>query len=142
MKNLKSFLNIDFLVKDNSSKNWKMILFISMLAVIMISSGHSADKKIFKISSLNTSIKSLKSDFIQVKQELLILKKESSVAKNYYLEALYQHPYHQSKLLYRMNNKQNFFKTINVEVLLFCIITHIFLFSINRKVSLYSILSK
>ena len=31
MKNLKSFLNIDFLVKDNSSKNWKMILFISML---------------------------------------------------------------------------------------------------------------
>ena len=47
MKNLKSFLNIDFLVKDNSSKNWKMILFISMLAVIMISSGHSADKKDF-----------------------------------------------------------------------------------------------
>ena len=81
MKNLKSFLNIEFLVKDNSSKNWKMILFISMLAVIMISSGHSADKKIFKISSLNTSIKSLKSDFIQVKQELLILKKESSVSR-------------------------------------------------------------
>ena len=66
---------------QQSSKNWKMILFISMLAVIMISSGHSADKKIFKISSLNTSIKSLKSDFIQVKQELLILKKESSVSQ-------------------------------------------------------------
>ena len=81
MKNLKSFLNIDFLVKDNSSKNWKMILFISLLAVIMISSGHSADKKIFKISSLNTNIKSLKSDFIQVKEELLKLKKESHITK-------------------------------------------------------------
>ena len=81
MKNLKSFLNIDFLVKDNSSKNWKMILFISTLAVIMISSGHSADKKIFRISSLNTSIKSLKSDFIQIKEELLILKKESSITQ-------------------------------------------------------------
>ena len=46
MKNLKSFLNIDFLVKF--FKNWKMILFISLLAVIMISSGHSADKKILK----------------------------------------------------------------------------------------------
>ena len=81
MKKLKSFLNIDFLVKDNSSKNWKMILFISTLAVIMISSGHSADKKIFRISSLNTSIKSLKSDFIQIKEELLILKKESSITQ-------------------------------------------------------------
>ena len=81
MKKLKSFLNIDFLVRDNSSKNWKMILFISLLAVIMISSGHSADKKIFKISSLNTNIKSLKSDFIQVKEELLKLKKESHVTQ-------------------------------------------------------------
>tara|TARA_B100000886_G_C20049330_1_gene337044 strand:+ start:63 stop:374 length:312 start_codon:yes stop_codon:yes gene_type:complete len=81
MKNLKSLLNIDFLVKDNSSKNWKMILFISMLAVIMISSGHSADKKIFRISSLNNNIKSLKSDFIQVKKELLVLKKESSITQ-------------------------------------------------------------
>tara|TARA_Y200000002_G_scaffold177525_2_gene146293 strand:+ start:2182 stop:2493 length:312 start_codon:yes stop_codon:yes gene_type:complete len=81
MKKLKSFLNIDFLIKDNSSKNWKMILFISTLAVIMISSGHSADKKIFRISSLNTSIKSLKSDFIQIKEELLILKKESSITQ-------------------------------------------------------------
>ena len=81
MKNLKSLLNIDFLVKDNSSKNWKMILFISTLAVIMISSGHSADKKIFRISSLNTSIKSLKSDFIEIKEELLILKKESSITQ-------------------------------------------------------------
>ena len=48
MKNLKSFLNIDFLIKENSLKNWKMILFISMLAIIMISSGLSADKKILK----------------------------------------------------------------------------------------------
>lgn len=81
MKNLKSFLNIDFLIKENSLKNWKMILFISILAIIMISSGHSADKKIFKISSLNDNIKSLKSDFIQLKEELLILKKESSVTQ-------------------------------------------------------------
>ena len=81
MKKLKSFLNIDFLIKDNSSKNWKMILFISTLAVIMISSGHSADKKIFRISSLNTSIKSLNSHFIQIKEELLILKKESSITQ-------------------------------------------------------------
>ena len=107
MKNLKSFLNIDFLVKDNSSKNWKMILFISMLAVIMISSGHSADKKIFKISSLNTSIKSLKSDFI-VKQELLILKKESSVSQKLLSRGIVPASIPPIKIIVSDEYKQNF----------------------------------
>tara|TARA_B100001063_G_scaffold119775_1_gene111840 strand:+ start:1428 stop:1739 length:312 start_codon:yes stop_codon:yes gene_type:complete len=79
MKNLKSILNIEFLVKEDAFKNWRMILFLSSLAVIMISSGHNADKKIFKIASLNSEIKVLKSEFIEVKKQLLILKKESSV---------------------------------------------------------------
>ena len=56
-----------------------MILFLSFLAVVMISSGYSADKKIFKIAFLNGEIKALKSDFIDGKKELLRLKKESSV---------------------------------------------------------------
>ena len=81
MNNLRSILNIEFLVKENAFKNWRMILFLSLLALIMISSGHSADRKIFKIASLNTDIKALKSDFIEAKKKLLILKKESNVAK-------------------------------------------------------------
>lgn len=81
MNNLRSLLNIDFLVRDNALKNWRMILFISFLAVIMISSGHSADKKIFKIASLNNEIKALKSDFIETKKKFLILKKESSITQ-------------------------------------------------------------
>ena len=40
-----------------------------------------SDKKIFKIASLNTEIKVLKSEFIEVKKQLLILKKESTVTK-------------------------------------------------------------
>ena len=67
MNNLRSILNIEFLVKDDALKNWRMILFLSFLAVIMISSGHNADKKIFKIASLNTEINELKSEFIEVK---------------------------------------------------------------------------
>ena len=52
MNNLRSILNIEFLIKDDAFKNWRMILFLSLLAVIMISSGHSADNKIFKNSFL------------------------------------------------------------------------------------------
>jgi len=81
MKKLKSLLDIEFLVKDDALKNWRMIIFLSFLAIIMISSGHSADKKIFRIAHLNTEIKALKSDFIEAKRKLLILKKESTLTR-------------------------------------------------------------
>ena len=79
MKRLLSILNIEFLIQEDALKNWRMILFLSALALIMISSGHSADRKIFKIAALNTEIKALKSDFIEAKKQLLVLKKESNI---------------------------------------------------------------
>ena len=79
MKRLLSILNIEFLIQEDALKNWRMILFLSALALIMISSGHSADRKIFKIAALNTEIKALKNDFIEAKKQLLVLKKESNI---------------------------------------------------------------
>ena len=79
MKRLLSILNIEFLIQEDALKNWRMILFLSALALIMISSGHSADRKIFKIAALNTENKALKSDFIEAKKQLLVLKKESNI---------------------------------------------------------------
>ena len=65
MKKLLSILNIDFLIHNDALKNWRMILFLSVLTLVMISSGHSADRKIFKIAALNSELKTLKSDFIE-----------------------------------------------------------------------------
>lgn len=81
MNKILSILNIEFLVKDDAFKNWRMILFLSFLALIMIASGHSADRKIFKIASLNTDIRTLKSDFIEGKKVLMVLKKETTVTQ-------------------------------------------------------------
>jgi hypothetical protein len=58
-----------------------MILFLSVLALIMIASGHSADRKIFKIAALNSEIKILKSDFIELKKQLLLLRKETNITR-------------------------------------------------------------
>jgi hypothetical protein len=58
-----------------------MILFLSALALIMSASGHSADQKIFKIAALNTEIKALKSDFIESKKQLLVLRKETNITR-------------------------------------------------------------
>lgn len=81
MKKLLSILNIEFLIRNDALKNWRMILFLSFLALIMIASGHSADRKIFKIAALNTEIKTLKSDFIEAKKQLLVLKKETNITR-------------------------------------------------------------
>ncbi len=70
---------MEFLIKEDSFKNWRMILFFSILALIMISSGHSADNKVFKIANLNEQIKALKSEFIEQRTYLMKLKMESNI---------------------------------------------------------------
>lgn len=72
---------MEFLIKEDSLKNWRMILFFSTLAMVMISSGHYADNKIFKIASLSEKIKSLKSEFIEQRTYLMKLKMETNVVK-------------------------------------------------------------
>jgi len=70
---------MEFLIKEDSFKNWRMILFFSILALVMISSGHSADNKIFKIANLNERMKALKSEFVEQRTYLMKLKMESNV---------------------------------------------------------------
>ena len=80
MKNFLSFLNLNFLLNDDSLKNWRIIIFVSLLALIMIYSGHSAENKIFKIAKLNENINELKNEFIDKRSELIQLKMESKIS--------------------------------------------------------------
>ena len=47
----------------------------------MIASGHSTDRKIFKIAQLNEEIKMLKSEFIEQRTVLMNLKMETKIMK-------------------------------------------------------------
>ena len=78
-KNIYSILKGTFLVSDDSFKNWRMIIFISVLAVIMIASSHSADKKVHEIAKLNNEVKELRSAFVDGRKKLMGIKMESSV---------------------------------------------------------------
>ncbi len=66
-------------MSDDSFKNWRMIIFISVLAVIMIASSHSADKKVHEIAKLNNEVKELRSAFVDGRKKLMGIKMESSV---------------------------------------------------------------
>ena len=79
MRNFLSFLNIDFLAGKDSFKNWKMLLFISLLLMTSIYSSHSADQKIFFITELNKEVNSLNSISVSTIVDLMNVKIESKV---------------------------------------------------------------
>lgn len=79
MKQLLSILSLDFLVKEDALRNWRMVLFLSFLALMIIASGHSADKKIYEIARLNDEIKEIKSAFVEKRARLMRLKMETHV---------------------------------------------------------------
>ncbi|WP_242202262.1 FtsL-like putative cell division protein [Aestuariivivens insulae] len=79
-KKIYSILKGTFLVSDDSFKNWRSIIFISVLAIVMIASSHSADKKVYEIARLNNEVKELRSKFLDGRSRLMQLKMESAVA--------------------------------------------------------------
>ena len=78
-KNIYSILRGKFLISDDSFKNWGVIILVSFLAIIMIASSHSADKKVYEIERLTNQVKELRSAFVDRRGELMRLKKESYV---------------------------------------------------------------
>ncbi|MFI0428295.1 FtsL-like putative cell division protein [Mariniflexile sp. HMF6888] len=77
--NIYKILKGTFLVSDDSFKNWKFIIFISALAIVMIASSHSADKKVYEIARLKNEVSEMRSAFIDGRSRLMKLKMESHV---------------------------------------------------------------
>lgn len=80
-KNINSILRGKFLISEDSFKNWRLILFLSFLAIVMIASSHSADRKVHEIAKLNEEVKELRSAFVEGRSKLMKLKMESSIIK-------------------------------------------------------------
>lgn len=68
-----------FLVEEDALKNWVFILFLTLLALFMISSSHSVDKKVQTIAKLNRQKKELRAQFVATRSDLMKLKMESTV---------------------------------------------------------------
>ncbi|MDZ4148251.1 MAG: FtsL-like putative cell division protein [Flavobacteriaceae bacterium] len=77
--NIYSLLKGRFLTEEDAPGNWGFIIYLSLLAMGMISSAHRADQKVVLISTLNKEVKSLRSEYVDVKSKLMILKLESTV---------------------------------------------------------------
>ncbi|WP_136480059.1 FtsL-like putative cell division protein [Cognatitamlana onchidii] len=80
-KGVYSILKGTFLVSDDAFRNWRFILFISGLALVMIASSHNADKKVYEIARLKNEVKELRSAFVDGRSKLMMLKMESHVVQ-------------------------------------------------------------
>ncbi|WP_035335985.1 FtsL-like putative cell division protein [Dokdonia sp. PRO95] len=81
MSKFNNILKGKFLVDEDAFKNWRMIIFISALALIMIASSHRADEKVYEIARLKEEVAELRSEAVDSRVNLWKLKTNSSVAK-------------------------------------------------------------
>jgi hypothetical protein len=78
----KGFYNIlkaNFLISGDSVKNWRFIVFCTLLAIVMIACSHSAERKVHNIAKLNNEVRELRSEFVDRRSELMKLKMESTI---------------------------------------------------------------
>ncbi len=83
MKNgVYGILKARFLINEeaNAAKNWRFIVFLILLAIIMIGYNNAFDQKTFKIIALTNEVKELRSEFVDKRSELMKLKMESTVS--------------------------------------------------------------
>ena len=76
-----SFLKGKFLVEEDAVKNWGFILFCTVLAIVMIASSHSAEKKVHDIARLNEEVRELQSEFVHWRSSLMKMKMESTITR-------------------------------------------------------------
>ncbi|MHB0755132.1 FtsL-like putative cell division protein [Polaribacter sp. M15] len=78
-KGVYDFLRGSFLTDESAFKNWRIIIFVVLLMLIMIYSSHSAEKKVFEISALNKKKRELRAEYVDTGTILMRLKMESSI---------------------------------------------------------------
>ncbi len=70
-----------FLTSEDAFKNWRFILFAAFLAIIMIYTGHSYERKVHKLAALNEKVTELHSEYTDLERRLMFMQMESTVAK-------------------------------------------------------------
>jgi hypothetical protein len=74
-------LKARFLINEDAVKNWRFIVFLILLAIIMIANNNRYDQKVFRIGALSNEVKELRSEFVDRRSELMKLKMESTVSE-------------------------------------------------------------
>ena len=90
MKNgVYGILKARFLINEDAMKNWRFIVFLIFLAIIMIANTNRFEQKSIRITELSGEVKELRSEFVDRRSELMKLKMESTVAAKMEAKKIY-----------------------------------------------------
>lgn len=81
IRSVASVVSGNFLSKETTLKNLPFIIFLSFLAICYIANGYYADDQVRKVNRLGNEIKDLKTQYIVVKDSLVIKSKQTEVAR-------------------------------------------------------------
>lgn len=76
-----NLLKARFLIDEDAVKNWRFIVFLIVLAIIMIANTQRYEQKVFKIAELTSEVKELRSEFVDRRSDLMKLRMESTVSQ-------------------------------------------------------------
>lgn len=80
-QNITKFIKGEYLLNEEAFKNWRMILFVIVLLILMIRSAHITDEKVIKISQLKRQENELRAEYIALRTKSMILKLETTVVE-------------------------------------------------------------
>lgn len=107
--NIYSLLKAKFLVSDDSLKNWKFIVFLVFLAMIMIANNHSYDEKNYRIATLKNEVKELRSKFVDTQSNLMQIKMESTITKKMEEKGIKPSEVPPRKIIVKAKKEKSFF---------------------------------
>lgn len=107
-----NILKARFLVNEDATKNWRFILFIVVLAILMIANTHRFELKVFTISDLTNEVKELRSEFVDRRSELMKLKMESTVSQKMESRNIFPSQVPPQKIKVKQPEEKSFLKKI------------------------------
>lgn len=81
IKGVASVVSGSFLSRESTLNNLPFIFFLSFLSICYIANGYYADDQVRKVNNLTNEIKELRTQYIVVKDSLVIKSKQTEVAK-------------------------------------------------------------
>ena len=111
-KRIYNILKARFLIDDDAMKNWRFIVFIIFLAIVMIANTQRFEQKVFKIADLTNQVKELRSEFVDRRSELMKLKMESTVSQKMEIKEIFPSTVPPVKIKVSKEEEKSFFKKI------------------------------
>ncbi|WP_339918802.1 FtsL-like putative cell division protein [uncultured Flavobacterium sp.] len=113
MKNgVYNILKARFLIDDDAMKNWRFIVFLILLAIVMIANTQRFEQKVFQIAKLTTEVKELRSEFVDRRSQLMKLKMESTVSQKMVEKQIFPSTVPPIKIKVKKEEEKTFLKKI------------------------------